>query len=432
VRKESASLETTRSGTSLQPSSRFQANPFYGDIRLLLLAALIVFIVTAAIGLFNGQHIVTLSQDVVLTHVHSGTIGWITLGIFAISLWFFGQNETREAHPFMHWTSVIAAVAVPVYVLAFLSGNYLARAIFGFPVLYVMAVFLGWIAMKSRQIRPGVPHIALLASLLTLVLGGLLGVLLQIQYATNVSFLPNGAFAAHPATLVAGYLVLIGMALSDWHFRPGGQKLPRAGVAQIVLLFLAGIALGLGLLLSLNPLFGLSSLSLLIGGIIYLVRLAPRVLRSNWSGGSSDPLFIASAVFILLNIVMTLYITVQIIRGVFPNGEAPAGLLIALDHTTFVGIMTNALFGLLHEATTERRAFWPWANQALFWATNIGLIGFIISLLSGIRVLENIFTPIMGLGILLGIVVYIVRLLPGRAAGVPFIETPVRSEASSD
>jgi len=425
-------LETTRSGASLQSRARFRAHPFYRDIRLLFLAALIVFIITVAIGLFNGQHIVTLSQDVILTHVHSGTIGWITLGVFALSLWLFGQHETKEFHPFMHWTSVIAAVAVPVYVLAFLSGNYLARAIFGFPVLYVMAVFLGWIAVKSRQIQLSVPHIALLASLVTLVLGGLLGVLLQIQYATSIAFLPNGAFGAHPATLVAGYLVLIGMALSDWHFLPAAQRISRSGVIQIVLLFLAGVAIGLAQLLTLNPLFGLNSLFLLIGGIIYLVRLAPRVLRSNWSGGSSDPFFVASAVFIILNIILTLYISIQTIRGAFPGGNIPSGILIALDHATFVGIMTNALFGLLYEATVDRRTFWPWANQALFWATNIGLIGFIISLLSGIRILENIFTPIMGLGILLGIIVYIVRLSPGRAAGVTFGETSARGQASSD
>jgi len=352
--------------------------------------------------------------------------------VFALSLLLFGERETKELHPFMHWTSVIATVAVPVYVLAFLSGNYLARAIFGFPVLYVMVVFLGWIAVKSRQIQLSVPHIALLASLVTLVLGGLIGVLLQIQYATNVAFLPNGAFGAHPATLVAGYLVLIGMALSDWHFLPTAQRLSRSGVIQIVLLFLAGVAIGLAQLLTLNPLFGLNSLFLLIGGIIYLVRLAPRVLRSNWSGGSSDPFFVASAAFIILNIILTLYISIQMIRGAFPGGNIPSGILIALDHITFVGIMTNALFGLLHEVTVDRRTFWPWANQALFWATNIGLIGFIISLLSGIRILENIFTPIMGLGILLGIIVYIVRLSPGRAAGVTFGETSVRGQASSD
>ena len=425
-------METTRSGTSLQSGARFQAHPFYRDIKLLFLAALIVFIITVAIGLFNGQHIVTLSQEVILTHVHSGTIGWITLGVFALSLWLFRQYETKELHPFMHWTSVIAAVAVPVYVLAFLSGNYLARAIFGFPVLYVMAVFLGWIAVKSRQIQLSVPHIALLASLVTLVLGGLLGVLLQIQYATNVAFLPNGAFGAHPATLVAGYLVLIGMALSDWHFLPAAQRLSRSGVIQIVLLFLAGVAIGLAQLLTLNPLFGLNSLFLLIGGIIYLVRLAPRVLRSNWSGVRSDPFFVASAAFIVLNIILTLYISIQTIRGAFPDGNIPSGILIALDHTTFVGIMTNALFGLLHEATGDRRTFWPWANQALFWATNIGLIGFIISLLSGIRILENIFTPIMGLGILLGIIVYIVRLSSGRAGSATFVETSVGGQASSD
>ena len=93
-------METTGDNASLPSEARIQTNPFSGDIRLLFLAALIVFIITVAIGLFNGQHIVTLSQDVILTHVHSGTIGWITLGVFALSLWLFGQGEIGATHPF--------------------------------------------------------------------------------------------------------------------------------------------------------------------------------------------------------------------------------------------------------------------------------------------------------------------------------------------
>lgn len=50
---------------------------------------------------------------------------------------------------------------------------------------------------------------------------------------------------------------------------------------------------------------------------------------------------------------------------------------------------------------------------------NIGVLGFLVSLLADIPVLERIFTPIMGLSILLAIIVYIVRFLPGRPAPHP-------------
>ena len=64
---------------------------FATEIGWLLQTGLIVFIVTPTIGIINGTKIFgTLSRDVLLTHVHSGTLGWITLGAMAMVLWLFG------------------------------------------------------------------------------------------------------------------------------------------------------------------------------------------------------------------------------------------------------------------------------------------------------------------------------------------------------
>ena len=38
------------------------------------------------------------------------------------------------------------------------------------------------------------------------------------------------------------------------------------------------------------------------------------------------------------------------------------------------------------------------------------MIGFVVSLLLDVRILERIFTPIMGLSILVGILTYVIRL----------------------
>ncbi len=204
-----------------QERGSLQAHPLRTEMRLLFLAAMIVFIITVLIGLVNGQRLVQISQDVLLTHVHAGTIGWITLSVFAMSLWLFGESRATAAkNQYVRWSSIIAAISVPLYVLAFLSGNFIARAVFGVPVLLVMVAFFGWVVYRSGKVRLGVAQLAILAALLTLVLGGLLGVLLQFQFATSSAFLPAGAFGAHPGTMVAGYLVLIGMALSEWRLMP--------------------------------------------------------------------------------------------------------------------------------------------------------------------------------------------------------------------
>ena len=394
------------------PTSRWslQASPWRTDIRILLIAAMIVFLITVAIGLLNGQRIVHLSQDVLLTHVHAGTIGWITLSVFAISIWVFGEGASQGTHQYIRWSSIIAAISVPLYVLAFLSGNFIARAVFGVPVLLVMIAFFGWVVARTRKISLGVAQLAILASLLTLVLGGLLGVLLQFQFASASAFLPAGAFGAHPATMVAGYLVLIGMALSELSLMPDTGKVSRLGVTQVILLFLAGLAIGIGILLNLTPLYGLNTLFAVIGVLIYIIRFAPKIVRVNWLGHNSSRFFAISALFVVVNIALTVYLTASLISGAFPPGAIPSGLLIALDHSIFVGVMTNAIFGLIHDATQEQRTLWPWAEDVLFWGMNIGLIGFLITLLSGALVLERIFTPIMGLSILLGLLTYGLRM----------------------
>ncbi len=62
-----------------------QTSPWRTDIRTLLISAMIVFLITVAIGLLNGQRVVQLSSDVLLTHVHAGTIGWITLSVLQLA-----------------------------------------------------------------------------------------------------------------------------------------------------------------------------------------------------------------------------------------------------------------------------------------------------------------------------------------------------------
>src|SRR5260370_678748 len=163
---------------------------------------MVIFVITVGIGILNGLHLVGhLSQDVLLTHVHAGTLGWITLSVFAVCLWLFSEGKApTEKSRSVRVMSILAAISIPLYVLAFLSGNFIARAVFGFPVLLLMIGFFGWIVARSLQVRVTVARLALLGALFTLIVGSVLGVLLQIQFASNKALLPAGAFAAHPAT----------------------------------------------------------------------------------------------------------------------------------------------------------------------------------------------------------------------------------------
>ena len=395
------------------PQWSLQANPLRTDIRLLFQAAMLVFVITVGIGILNGLHLVgQLSQDVLLTHVHAGTLGWITLSVFAVCLWFFGEGKApTEKSGYVRVMSILAAICIPLYVLAFLSGNFIARAVFGFPVLLLMIGFFGWIVARSLKIRLTVDRLALLGALFTLIVGSVIGVLLQIQIATNNAFLPSGAFAAHPATQVVGYLLLVGMAISEWRFKPDTGKLPRAGMIQIALPFIAGLVLTIGTLLNNNALLGVNVLFELIGIIIYIVRFTPPVLRVSWVARTSDRFFAFSAIFIVVNVAILTYLIITTLTGFYASFQVvPPWLFFALDHAMFIGVMSNALFGLIQIVTQERRSFWPWADDILFWGMNFGMVGFVISLLLDARLLERVFTPIMGLSILLARLTYTLRM----------------------
>jgi hypothetical protein len=398
------------------PSSQhwsLQANPLRTDIRLLFQAAMLVFVITVAIGILNGLHLVgQLSQDVLLTHVHAGTLGWITLSVFAVSLWFFGEGKApTEKSRYVRIMSILAAVSIPLYVLAFLSGNFIARAVFGFPVLFLMIGFFGWIVARSLQIRLTVARLAVLGAMFTVIVGSVIGVLLQIQFATNKAILPSGAFAAHPATQVVGYLLLIGMAISEWRFKPDTGRLPRAGVIQIAFPFIGGLVLTIGTLLNITPLLGVNVLFELIGILIYIVRFTRPILRVSWVARTSDRFFAFSAIFIVVNVAILTYLIVSTLTGVYASFEVvPSWLFFALDHAMFIGVMSNALFGLIQIVTEERRSLWPWVDDALFWGMNFGMVGFVISLLLDTRLLERVFTPIMGLSILLALLTYTLRM----------------------
>jgi hypothetical protein len=415
------------------------SQPFWrSDIRLLFQTAMGVFVITVGIGILNGQHFVTLSQDILLTHVHAGTIGWITLSVMALCLWLFGGDDSPAARaaqdasrPYIRALSVLAAISVPVYVTAFFSGNLVARATFGFPVLAAIVGFLVWIIWRSRQIRLGVAHLAILGSLITVTVGAVIGVLLQIQFATSGNFLPVGAFAAHPATMVVGYLLLVGMAISEWRLMPETGRLSRAGLVQIALPFTAGLVLTVGLLSNSFALLGVNVLFELGGVGIYIIRFAPRILRVHWLEPWSERYFAISSIFVVINVALIVYLIGAIVTKVYTNFLLiPRWLVFGQDHAMFIGVMTNALFGLIYEVTWERRDYWRWADHVLFWGMNFGMIGFIVSLLADARVFERVFTPIMGGSILIGLLTYTLRLR-ATSRGAVVVAPPIALEGEA-
>ncbi|HEV2012937.1 MAG TPA: hypothetical protein VGR77_03510 [Candidatus Dormibacteraeota bacterium] len=398
---------------------------YSSEIRWLFQAALLVFTVTVSIGILNGFHFIMLPRQVLLTHVHAGTLGWITLGVIAICFWLFGEDGPVDSNArAVRALSLLAAIAIPIYVLAFLSGNLTARAIFGFPVLIAIVGVLIWLVGRARRVTMTVPRLAVLAAITTLVVGSTIGVLVQLELASKSQFLPDGAIGGHVTAQVVGYLVLIGMAISEWRLKntPG---LTWPGIIQVGLLFLGGILITIGALLNLQALLGAFIPAELAAVIIYCVRLGPQLRRIDWLAPTSDRHFGLVVPYLVLNLGLLIWLITGVVTKTYARIELiPLWLIFAFDHTMFIGVMSNSLFGLIQQASRSAERFWPWAEQVVFWGMNGGMIGFVLTLATDQRSLEKLFTPIMGGSILVGIVTYSVRLQRLRAAAPTLAAAP--------
>jgi hypothetical protein len=372
-----------------------------------------IFVFTVAIGILNGTDIVEFGHGTILAHVHSGTLGWITLSIFAATAWIFGADRLPRL---LRDGSIVAVIA---YVVAFWADLTDLRPVTGTLMLAAMVWFATWtFGVRAGQTLT-VPKLSMLLAQVNLVIGGVLGVILGLMLS-GVIDLSEGMQGAHPAMMVVGYLILAGVGIDEQLLGgPGTDGLTRGGRWQAWLFFLAGIFLAIGILFEVMPLLGLNLLFEVIGVGIVLTRHRSRLASAGWGTPSPARFGAASVLFLIPALVILGYVIVRYSEDI---EATPTRVLLALDHATFIGILTNAIFGMLFLAAATRREVWSWADQVVFWAINLGVAGFVIGLLADAAEVKRIATPIMGAGILLGLLVVAMRLRAGMGATVPATE----------
>ena len=126
-------------------------------------------------------------------------------------------------------------------------------------------------------------------------------------------------------------------------------------------------------------------------------------------GGAKRHLAIALP-WLVIAVILQAILVQQFIAAQGDISKVSVGVRHSLDHSYFVGLMTNMLFGSILVFLGARMAQWPWADNVIFWGMNVGWIGFAASELLGSIGLVPIFTPIMGLSLLLGVATYAMRL----------------------
>jgi hypothetical protein len=381
-----------------------------GVVRGLYLVAMAIFVLTVGIGILNGTDTVDFARNWILTHVHSGTLGWISLSIVATASWFFSTTDRRLA--------IALTILVPAYVAAFAWAEPLPRAIAGSLLLVAIVLVLIWTWRVYLAGDRGIAALGIVLGITTFAYGAVIGVVLQIQAAAAQAWLTGDAIGAHAAAMAFGYLVLVAMGVVEWQLGVTGRR--RLGQVQMGALFAGGLILSVGLLASAGQAAGgLYLLAELVAVIAFVIRVGPRVMRVAW--GRSGPVrqFGAAAIWILGALFLLMYIIVLFIGAKGDVASIPQGALIAADHSVFIGVMTNVLLGLIGTVgrSAERRA--GWIDQLVFFGVNLGLIVFVVGLITGVAEIKRVGAPVMGSAILLGLAVRAMDLWADRDPALP-------------
>ena len=389
------------------------AHPLRDEVRLLLHVAMVVFVWTVGIGILNGTDLVDFDRKVVLSHVHAGTLGWITTSVFAASVWLFGARASDGEARTARWIVRASAVILPAFALMFAYTYDDPRAIMGSLAMLAIVAMFAWVVSRARRIELSTVHLGFLAAVATSVVGAIIGVLLATEIATGRNVVTDGGSDAHPATMVVGFLIPVGMALAEWGLRGEARGLAgRLGTLQIAFPFVGGLLLMLGLLFDIDALPPLSALVELVGVGIFVKRLWEPMRAVAWAQRGPGRYATASAIAIVVNIIFINYL-VGANEGDLDN--VATHQILALDHTMFVGVLTNAIFALLIVATADRSR-WAGLDDVVFAGINAGLLVFVIGLLAESTWLIRIGTPVLGFCILTGLLERTLVLADARHA----------------
>ncbi len=390
------------------PESR---GPLHRETGILLQAALTVFVYTVVIGILNGTDVTNFGRKTLLAHVHVGTLGWLTMCVFAASLWLFSKGEApgKRSMTAARVLTAAAVLALPLFAVTFMFTFGIMRPIMGVFALATILGFFTWVLTRLRSVgEMTTPHWGFLAASGTSVVGGVIGVLLGLRIAEGWKVIPSGGEDAHPGTMVVGFLIPMGLALAEWGLTwPKPERAGRLGFAQMALPFIGGLMLCVGLLLDFVPLAASSTLPEIAGIVIFIKRMWPRLRSVRLLERSPARLAVFSSAAIVFAIGLMQFF---IIRHEGDFDKVPNHQLLALDHVMFIGVMTNAIFALLLATTDAADAVWRRADDAIFWGMDLALVVFVGGLLADVTVLKQISTPVMGAAVLLAIATYTYRL----------------------
>ena len=367
--------------------------------RDLYLIAMALFVVNIVIGILNGADAVTFDRNQILTHVHAGTVGWITMSVIASSVLLFRAADRR--------LMLTLAFLTPIYILAFYTGSFQLRALGGTALLVAIGWLLVWLWRAYLGGERTLPRLAVTLGLTSFGYGAVIGTLMQISFAMGTTILPGDAIGAHAGAMTFGYLVLVAMGLIEWRIL-GTTDLPRGGLVQVLALFFGGIIISVSLLIGAEQAGGgIYLLTQLVAIVLFVSRIWPRSLRVSWL--AADPIrhVAAASLWVVLALVLFMYLVFSFITAADPTDPSafPLNVLIASDHAVYIGVITNIVLGLLSLLVLRKSVRGSWVGQTIFWGVNLGLVVFVAGLIIDTADLKRIGAPVMGITLLVALAI---------------------------
>jgi len=134
-----------------------------------------------------------------------------------------------------------------------------------------------------------------------------------------------------------------------------------------------------------------------IGLVILIVRMRPALMATSFTATTTARHGFMAQVYLIVNIALLVYL---IGKYFSKELDPPLSTLLALDHSIFVGVMTNGILALIMRF---RRPVPAMVDHLVFVGLNAGFAVFIVGLLAESAPLKQTGTPIMGLAILLAV-----------------------------
>lgn len=395
---------------------RVKNDSVWGSLKILFMGSLLIFLINIFFGFDNSLTVGDIDRWQVLIHLHSGSIGWITLSAIGVAIWIVtGDRDVDEGYESRVRNLVWAAVVIfAIYVISFglafsRPSGFLVTLL---PIFGAGSVILLWVSaifsFAQFKHQPVVTTVHFLAAgaLLTAAIGATVGMLLGLERVIG-QFLPlplgEDRVGAH-AGMMDTYLFLVASAIVEWGTRKDATRWSWAGLAQafawIIGATLVPIAFFLGFFEQALPIFGLL---LLVGMAIFLIRYGWRALAHLPFGNGVKSWTFFGAFWLIVYMGLFLY---AISGGDF--SQLPSWFIATFTHAGFVGMMTNLIMGVVASRGQAAASVMSWGEVTSLWAINLGLLVFLgLKISSDIR----IGAIVMGLGILFAVFTMFRRLM---------------------